>query len=386
MRITDVKTYLPWVGNRPQCLVKIETDDGIFGWGESGLSAREEAVVGAVAHYRDLLIGADPMARGAIWQRLYRSQYFEGGRALTAAQAAIDIALHDIAGKALGVPVYQLLGGRQRDYVPCFATTGAPMGPQVVEDAKALVAAGWDVIRCIPTDPDQSDPDVFDPRSALAHSAEWATRMREAVGPAVVLGIDLHHRFTVAEVAGFCQRMPVGTLDFLEEPIRGEYPDAYAQLRTMVDVPFAVGEEFSSKWAFAPYIERGLIEFARIDLCNIGGFTEAMKVAGWAETHYIEVMPHDPLGPICTAATAHLLTAIPNVSWMEIRHSPTEHQPADDPVLFPVQLHQEGPRLYVSEAPGLGIEVDEAAVIAASTTNHWNPPQFRRRDGSVQNW
>ena len=118
MRITDVRTYIPMVGIRPQCLVRISTDAGIVGWGESGLSAREQAVAAAIGHFREFLIGNDPMARGALWQELYRSQYFEGGRVLTAAMSAIDIALHDIEGKALGVPVYQLLGGKQRDYVP----------------------------------------------------------------------------------------------------------------------------------------------------------------------------------------------------------------------------------------------------------------------------
>ena len=147
MRITEVRTYIPQVGSRLQCIVKVETDAGIVGWGESGMSAREEAVAAAVGHYRDFLIGADPMARGAIWQRLYRSQYFEGGRVLLAAQSAIDIALYDIAGKALGVPVYELLGGKQREFVPLFATTGAPMGPGLIEDAQALIAEGWDVIR-----------------------------------------------------------------------------------------------------------------------------------------------------------------------------------------------------------------------------------------------
>ena len=128
MRITDVKPYPVWVGSRNQCLVKIETDEGIYGWGESGLSSRELAVVGAVRHFREFLIGRDPMQIGALWQEMYRSQYFEGGRVLTAAISAIDIALHDIVSKSLNVPVYQLLGGKQRDFVPCFATTGAGAG------------------------------------------------------------------------------------------------------------------------------------------------------------------------------------------------------------------------------------------------------------------
>jgi galactonate dehydratase len=122
IKITDLKIYPTWVGARNQLVIKIETDSGIYGWGESGLSGRELAVAGALRHYRELLIGQDPMNIGYIWQLLYRSQYFEGGRVLTAAQSAIDIALYDIKGKALNVPIYQLLGGKQRDFVPTFVT------------------------------------------------------------------------------------------------------------------------------------------------------------------------------------------------------------------------------------------------------------------------
>ncbi len=147
MKITDVKAYPVWVGHRNQCLVKVETDEGLYGWGESGLSAREMAVVGAVNHYREFLIGRDPMQRGALWQEMYRSQYFEGGRTLTAAISAIDIALYDIVGKALGVPVYELLGGKHRDAVPCFATTGARSYDQLITNVKLLLNKGWSVIR-----------------------------------------------------------------------------------------------------------------------------------------------------------------------------------------------------------------------------------------------
>ncbi len=384
MRITAIKTFIPMVGIRPQCLVKVETDAGIHGWGESGLTSREEAVAAAVGHFRELVIGADPMARGAIWQRLYRSQYFEGGRVLTAAMSAIDIALHDICGKALGVPVYELLGGRQRDFVPLFATTPAAMGPALIEDGRKLVEAGWSVIRFSPGGPSSDPADVFEPRDALALTAEWAVRLREALGPDPVIGIDWHHRLSVAETASFCARMPRGTLDFIEEPIRSENPEAYEQLRRLIDVPLAIGEELSSKWAFLPFIERGLTEFVRVDVSNVGGLTEAMKVAGLAEAHYLDLMPHHPLGPICTAATGHLATAIPNLAWMEIRRSPTEDLGFYDATLFPVQPEQDGPRLLITDAPGLGVEVDEARVSMAAS--RWSTPQLHRRDGSVQNW
>ena len=385
MKIRDIKVFIPNVGIRPQCLVKVETDSGIFGWGESGLTAREEAVAATIGHFRSLLIGEDPMQRGKLWQRLYRSQYFEGGRVLLAAQSAIDIALHDIAGKAWGVPVYELLGGRQRDFVPLFATTGAAPGPKLVEDAKRLVAEGWDVLRFSPGGPvHEGDPVRFDPRDAVALTAEWTIKVREAIGPGPTLGIDWHHRLSVPEAASYCQRLPAGTLDFLEEPIRAESPEAYEQLRRLISIPLAIGEEFSSKWAFAPFIERGLTEFVRVDICNVGGFTEAMKVAAMAEAHYLDLMPHHPLGPICGAATAHLCTAAPNVAFMEIRRSPTEDLGFYDERLFPVQPRQDGPRLYVSDMPGLGVEVDEALVSVRAPM--WQPPQLHRADGSVQDW
>ncbi len=386
MQIVDIKTFPTWVGSRNQLIVKVETDVGVSGLGESGVSGRELAVVGAIQHFREFLRGKDPLRRGALWQEMYRSQYFEGGRVLTGAISAIDIALHDIAGKALGVPVYQLLGGKQRDTVPCFATTAAPMGPRLIEDAQLLVEKGWTVIRTSPGHPDRAgDETLFEPRESIAVTAEWLKRLRESVGPSPVLGIDYHHRLSVPEAASFCQRMPRGTLDFLEEPIRAESPEAYAALRSMTDVPFAIGEEFSSKWAFLPFIERGLTNFIRVDVCNVGGLTEAMKVASWAEAHYLDLMPHNPLGPICTAATLHLAAAVPNFAWLEVRTSPTEQLGFDDAELFPVQPRLDGTSFPVPEAPGLGVEFDES-VAARQQFRFWEAPHLHRRDGSYTNW
>ena len=383
MKISDIKPYPVWVGSRNQLVVKVETDEGIYGWGESGLSSRELAVVGAINHCREFLIGRDPMRIGALWQELYRGQYFEGGRVLSAAISAIDIALYDIVGKALGVPVYQLLGGKQRDFVPCFATTGASSAEELIENTKLLIDKGWNVIRTTPFHPADGDP--YEPRESIGITAEWHTQLREAVGTEPILGIDYHHRLNVAETASFCQRMPSGTLDFLEEPIRDETPEAYESLRTMVDVPFALGEEFSSKWAFLPYLERGITNFARIDVCNVGGLTESMKVASLAEAHYIDLMPHNPLGPICTAATAHLAAAVPNFAWLEIRASPTEDIESYDTEMFPQQVQLEGDRIVVPDGPGLGVEFNEE-LASEQTFKFWESPHLRRRDGSHTNW
>ncbi len=386
MKISDIKVFPVWVGSRNQLIVKVETDAGIYGLGEAGVSGRELAVAGAVKHYREFLIGKDPMRIGALWQEMYRSQYFEGGRILTGAISALDIALHDIKGKALGVPVYELLGGKQRNHVPCFVTTGATFGPQLIESVQQLMARGWTVIRTGMARPDTgSDERLFEPRESIPITATWLAKVREAVGAGLVLGIDYHHRLSVAETASFCQRMPRGTLDFLEEPIRDETPDAYAALRAMTDVPFAVGEEFASKWQFVPYIERGLTNFARVDVCNVGGLTEAMKVAEWAEAHYIDLMPHNPLGPICTAATVHLAAAVANFAWLEVSLSPSGAFNHSDPDLFPKQLMLDGTHFAVPEGPGLGVEINED-LIDKQSFKFWEAPHWHRRDGSVTNW
>jgi galactonate dehydratase len=386
MRISEIKAYPVWVGRRNQLLVKIETDEGVHGWGESGLSGRELAVVGAVKHFREFLLGRDPMTIGRHWQEMYRSAYFEGGRVLTAAIAAIDLALYDIAGKALGVPVYQLLGGKQRDYVPVFATIGLGSPDKAVEDAQLLLDHGWQAIRTGMGYRGRSDdPQTFEPWRSIGATAEILTHLRQVLGPDPVLGIDYHHRLSVAEAASFCQRMASGTLDFLEEPIRDECPGAYQSLRSMVDVPLAIGEEISSKWGFLPYIEQGLTNYVRVDVCNVGGLTEAVKVAGWSEAHYIDLMPHNPLGPVCTAATVHLSAAVANFSWLECRATPTEQLGADNTDLFPQQVTLDGPRYVVPDTPGLGVDVDEE-LVAENEFRFSEPPHLHKEDGSYTNW
>jgi galactonate dehydratase len=314
---------------------------------------------------------------------MYRSQYFEGGRVLAAAISAIDIALHDLNARALGVPVYQLLGGKQRDRVPLFGHCDASSEAELIGKVKLLVASGWNAIRT--GIPNMGESNIFEPRESIGLAAQWLTSAREAVGLGPMIGIDYHHRLSVAEAASFCQRMPSGTLDFLEEPIRDETPETYETLRTMVDVPFAIGEEFASKWQFLPYLERGITQFARLDVCNVGGLTESMKVAAMAEAHHIDLMPHNPLGAICAAATVHLAAAVPNFAWLEVRTSPTEQLNFSDPDLFPTQTQQDGPFFIVPDAPGLGVEVNEEYV-RKQAFKFWEAPHLRRQDGSFTNW
>jgi galactonate dehydratase len=386
MKITAVRGFPVKVGIRNQFIVKIDTDEGISGVGEGGISGRELAMQGMLEHFRRFLLGEDPRRIEHLWQTMYRGAYFEGGTIAAATISAVDIALWDILGKWLGVPVYQLLGGACRERIECFATPGTLNGPDCVERARQLVDGGWRYMRFLPGMGDQwwrgETGDVFEPYESIDLAVHWLQELRRALGSGIQLSIDYHHRLSVAEAALFCQRVEPLHLQYVEEPIRAENPEAYRQLRGMTRVPFAIGEEFSSKWAFAPFVEQGLTNYARIDVSNVGGLTEAKKVAGWCETHYIDVMPHNPLGPVTTAATIHLAAAIPNFAQLEYQHRLAEAYPPD---LFPLMPTLEGDAYLLPTAPGLGVEFDERAV-ADHLFEPWEAPHWRRRDGSYTNW
>ena len=384
MKITNIKAYGFWAGFRNVCLVKVETDQGVYGWGESGLSGREKAVIGAVEHFREFLIGKDPSNIGALWQEMYRSQYFEGGRVLAAAIAAIDIALHDLVAKSLNIPVYKMLGGKQRDNIPLFSTTVVSLGPELIDDVIRLKQQGWKVIRATTGqhgNPDSSE--LFDTRTSIANAATWLTKAREALGSEITFGIDYHHRLSVPETISLLNRMPEGTLDFIEEPIRAESPTAYQSLKQRCNVPLAIGEEFTSKWDFAPFVESGLTDFARIDICNAGGFTESMKIAALCELHYIDMMPHNPLSPICTAASVHYCAAINNLSWLEL--APYDGDTSDYDKYFINRPKIENNAFVVEETIGLGIDVNEE-LIKDLPFKFWEPPRLHNPDGSYCNW
>jgi galactonate dehydratase len=387
VRITAVKGFPVQGGLRNLFIVKIETDAGICGLGEGGMSGREWAMQGMLEHCAEILVGMDPERIEHIWQVLYRSWYFEGGNILGAVISAVDLALWDILGKRLGVPVYQLLGGACRERVGCFATPRVELtGPECVEAALAHVARGWHHLRFLPGMPGPdwsgSDGDVYEPMESVALAAHWLREVRQAVGPEIALAVDFHHRLNVAEAASFCAQVSDLNLWFLEEPIRAENPKAYAQLRAMTPVPFAIGEEFASKWEFLPFVEEGLLNYARVDLSNVGGLSEAKKVAGWCEAHYVDMVPHNPLGPVTTAASIHFAASISNFGRLEYLDQIGSAYPRD---LFPEMPELAGDGYPLPSAPGLGVSFDEAAAAAHPFVN-WEAPRLRRRDGAHTNW
>ncbi len=211
MKITGVRGYPVKVGHRNQFVVMIETDEGITGVGEGGISGRELAMQGMLEHFSGFLIGEDPRRIEHLWQTMYRGAYFEGGKITAATLSAVDIALWDILGKWLGVPVYQLLGGASRERVQCFASPGVLNGPACVERARELAESGWRYLRFVPGMGDEGwtdeHGDLYEPFESIELAVHWLGEIRRALGSSVELSIDFHHRLSVAEAALFCQRV-----------------------------------------------------------------------------------------------------------------------------------------------------------------------------------
>ena len=385
MKITDIKTFFVGVQGKNLLVVKVETDRGIHGIGQGGTTTRELAMTGAIEHMRHFLVGQDPRRIEDINQELYRGQYYEGGTIIAAVTSAIDIALWDILGKHLNTPVWQLLGGATRQQVTCYIDGPAGAGDSYADQAEDLVGKGWRTIRFAPETgvPDfrQDRDSIFEPWESIDWTADQIREARKRVGPKIRLAIDYHHRLNVAEAAAFCQRIRDVDLMFLEEPIRSESPDAYAALRAMTPMPFAIGEEFSGIYPFAPFIERGLANYVRLDVCNVGGFTASRKVAAMAEAHYLDIVPHTPQGTICLAASVHLCAAVHNFAVLEYNWQ-MPHLPRD---LFPKQLELQGDGFPLPQGPGLGIEFDEEAARRYPPLS-WEAPHFRRRDGAFTNY
>lgn len=377
MKITDVTVYLAkeW---RTFCFVVIDTDEGIYGLGEAGLTGRELAVQGAIEHFKPLLIGQDPFRIEHIWQTLYRGGFFPAQRVLTSAMAAIDVALWDIKGKALGVPIYELLGGLVRDKVVTYNHNSGETVEELVEACQKSVDEGWKILRWGLA---HQQGNVLEPRPAVRRAIKEFEAVRMAVGDDIDLAMDVHTRINLADAVWLCREVEPYHPFFIEDPLRVENSQTYRMLRERTTVPLAVGEQYSSKWEFRQVIEEDLMDYARIDLCICGGLTEAKKIAGWCETHYIDIAVHNPIGPVATSAFLHLCLSTPNFAVQELPRRPNESMP--DIVLN--QPEWEDGYLLPPTAPGLGIELDREAIKKHPFAMQ-ELPHLRRVDGSVTNW
>jgi galactonate dehydratase len=226
-----------------------------------------------------------------------------------------------------------------------------------------------------------ADGECFDSREAMRHSLAGFRAVRDAVGDGLELMVDLHARLSPEEAIWYCRELEPLNMMVVEDPIRSEHPAAYRNLRSRVSVPLAAGEQWAHKWEFQMAIEEELIDYARVDICNAAGLTEARKIAGMAETHYIKMLPHNPLGPICTAACLHFQLAVSNCGPQEVLFPPAKSLPD----VFQCDFEMLPDRLTVPTAPGLGVTVDLDAA-GKHPADMTEPPHFHRPDGSLTNY
>ncbi|TVR76670.1 MAG: galactonate dehydratase [Sphaerobacteraceae bacterium] len=379
MKITNIEAFPVWGGQRNFLFVAVDTDEGISGVGEAGITGRELAVMGAIEHFKPLLIGQDPMNTQHIWQLLYRGGFFPAQRILGSAVSAIDIALWDIKGKAFGVPCYDLFGGRVRDKVVCYPHNSGDDSAieSLVESCLQTTEEGWKFVRWgLPT-----EADAFNPRRAVNTAIAQFEAVRNAVGDDIELCFDVHTRLDLPDAVRLCREVEKFSPYFIEDPLRSENPDSFKTLRPRTGVPLAAGEQFSSKWEFRQLIDEEWIDYARIDLCIVGGFTEALKIVGTCETHYIQIALHNPLGPVSSAACLQLNLATPNFG---VQEQPRRTGTVLTDVV-PVQPDWEDGYLLPPTRPGLGIEFDREAA-RAHPFQMTDLPRLQRVDGSFTNW
>ena len=371
MKITDLKVFpvQNWI------FVKIETDQGIHGIGEASLSGRSMAVVEALrSHLKPLLIGQDATRIEHIWQDIFRGTFWRGGPVLQSAIAGIDIALWDLNAKALGVPVYRLLGGKCRDRVLLYRHMGAESPEALGERGQQFLEEGWKVLRISPTN---ARDGVFDATEATRRSVAHFEGLRKQIGDAPEVIFEVHTRMTPTQAIGLCNAIAPCRPFFVEDPIRSENPASFALLRQHTSVPIGTGEQLAHKWAFRELIEGDLVDYLRLDICHAGGITEGKKIAAMGEVHYQELALHYTASWVSATAMMHLNTAVPNCAVQEFNPPPDW--------LSEVILNTPEVRdgyLIPGDAPGLGIDLDEAAAAAHPPVDR-EPPHLRRADGSV---
>ncbi|MDG0867817.1 mandelate racemase/muconate lactonizing enzyme family protein [Candidatus Lucifugimonas marina] len=393
MKVTQVRTFpVSDEEDRRYIVVRVDTDAGIHGLGEVGIVWWGRAIGQAIEHLSELIIGADPWETERLWQEMFRSSFFPADKVYSCAISAIDLALWDIKGKSVEKPVYKLLGGPVRDKVVCYIHTQGETMQQLVDNSVQAVDQGWKFVRW--GQPESSGPmanrsmnetrmGYLQPEASNQLAVEQMSKVRDAVGPDIELCFDVHTRLDPHHVIKLCKELEEFKPFFIEDPIRSENPGTYRLIRDKVNLPIAAGEQWSSKWQFRQVIEEDLIDYARIDLCNVGGLTEALKITHWAETHYIDIAPHNPLGPVSAAACVSLCMASTNVGVQEMPFGRPGSYAAK---LFPEQMDWEDGFAWCYDKPGLGVEFK----IEEAEHSHFEmggfAPRLIRDDGAFTNW
>ncbi|MGW6558527.1 galactonate dehydratase [Streptomyces hydrogenans] len=381
MKITSLRTYL--VAPR-WCFLRIETDEGITGWGEPVVGGRAHTVAAAVEELSDYLVGQDPLRIEDHWQVLTKGGFYRGGPVLSSAVAGIDQALWDIKGKALGGPAWQLLGGNVRDRARMYSWIGGDRPKDVVEQALARKAEGFTAIKM------NASPQLefIDTPAAVQGILDRIAGIREAVGDAFDIAVDFHGRLTIPMARRVLPLLEPYLPFFVEEPLVPELSEHIGDIVRSTSIPIATGERLYSRWDFKKVLGSG-IAVAQPDLSHAGGISEVRRIAAMAEAYDVSLAPHCPLGPIALAACLQVGFASPNLLIQE--QSLGIHYNAGSDLLDYLTdrsvFQYEAGHVGLLTAPGLGIEIDEKAVERAAEKGHrWHNPVWRHADGSFAEW
>lgn len=382
MKITNITLYTV----KPRWLfLKMETDEGITGWGEPVIEGRAATVKAAVEELKGYLIGKNPLRIEDHWQVMYRTAFYRGGPILMSAIAGVDQALWDIKGKYYQTPVYELLGGACRDKVRIYSWIGGDRPSDIAQAAKRQMEAGFTAVKMNATE----ELHYIDSFQKLEASIERIAAIREAVGFNMEVGIDFHGRVhkSMAKVLG--KELEAFRPMFIEEPVLPQNNEALREIANHTSIPIATGERMFSRWDFKNLFEGGYVDIIQPDLSHAGGISECKKIATMAEAYDISVAPHCPLGPIALAACIQLDACTPNVFIQEQSLGIHYNQGSDllDYLKDPSVFGYENGFVTLPIAPGLGIEINEEKVIEADREGHdWKNPIWRNEDGTVAEW
>ncbi|NGM71129.1 galactonate dehydratase [Natronolimnobius sp. AArcel1] len=366
--------------------LRIETSDGLVGWGEPVVEGRAATVRTAVEELMDnYLISKDPSRIEDHWQTMYRGGFYRGGPILMSAIAGIDQALWDIKGKRFGAPIHELLGGRARDRIRVYQWIGGDRPSEVGDAAAEKVDNGFTALKMNGT----SELRRVDNPAAVENAVNRLREVRERVGPEIDIGVDFHGRVSKPMAKRLAKALEPYEPFFIEEPVLPEHNDELGDIAQHTTIPIATGERMYSRWDFKEIFESGAVDVIQPDLSHAGGITEVKKIAAMAEAYDVALAPHCPLGPIALASCVHVDTISPNALIQE--QSLNIHYNETSDVLDYLEntdvFQYDDGYIEVPTDPGLGIDIDEDYVTQQAEKNvNWHNPVWRSEDGSVAEW
>ena len=357
MKVTAIDTFICHAYRTNWVFVKVRTDSELYGVGEATLEYREQTVAQACKELERGLVGKDPHRVEEFFHDSYRDAYWRGGPVLMSAISAVEMALWDIKGKDLGVPVYQLLGGKVRDAVPCYANgwfAPAKTPGAFADKARLAVDAGFKALKWDPF----GSAYLTIGRTQLNEALACIGAVHDAVKDRADLIIEGHGRFNVPTAVRIGQALEDFDILWFEEPVPPDSPEALAEVKRRVRVPLSAGERLYNRWQFRTFLEMGCADYLQPDVSHAGGLSEVRKIAAMAECYHLPVCPHNPSGPVANAATLQLAACTPNFYLLETMSSdvPWRNEISTEAVHF-----ADG-SMTIPDKPGLGIDINEAAI------------------------